>query len=111
MAAKRAWNLFLDIFKDFTKDEMETLWGFLKRMYSFDGAEQDGFEEEAGFGPGEEQDRAQARLLMEFKKRRGEYKIGKILLAIALFAVYSCSGSRSANLPMKKGNFQIRDKK
>ncbi len=61
---------FLDLFKDFTKDEMELLWGFLKKMYRFDGIEQDGFEEEAGFEIDEEQNQAQKRVMKEFEKRR-----------------------------------------
>ena len=40
-------NLFLDMFKDFSTEELETLWGLLKKLYRFDGEEQDGFEEMA----------------------------------------------------------------
>ena len=65
---------FLDLFKDFTKEEMEIFWGFLKKMYRFDGVEQDGFEEEAGFDMGEDQNEAQARVLKEFEKRRNQYQ-------------------------------------
>jgi hypothetical protein len=63
---------FLDLFKDFSKEEMELLWGFLKKMYRFDGVEQDGFEEEAGFEMDDEQFNAQSRLMMEFEKRRNK---------------------------------------
>jgi DNA-binding MarR family transcriptional regulator len=38
-----------DLFNGFTKEELEVLWGLLKRMYSFDGEKQDGFEEEVDF--------------------------------------------------------------
>jgi DNA-binding MarR family transcriptional regulator len=80
-AGKHAWLecgekgliFFLDLFKDFTKEEMEILWGFLKKMYRFDGVEQDGFEEEAGFNMGEDQNEAQARVLKEFEKRRNKF--------------------------------------
>jgi hypothetical protein len=34
-----------DIFKDFTKEEIETLWKLLVKLYRFDGVEMDGFEE------------------------------------------------------------------
>ncbi|MDR3573418.1 MAG: MarR family transcriptional regulator [Anaerolineaceae bacterium] len=35
-----------DLFQDFTIEEMEILWSLLKKLYRFDGEEQDGFEEE-----------------------------------------------------------------
>ena len=38
-------DMFLDVFKDFTKEELETLWSLLKKLYRFDGEEMDGFEE------------------------------------------------------------------
>ena len=34
-----------DIFKDFTKEEIETLWKLLAKLYRFDGVKMDGFEE------------------------------------------------------------------
>jgi DNA-binding MarR family transcriptional regulator len=40
-------NLFLEMFKDFTMEELETLWSLLGKLYRFDGEEQDGFEEMA----------------------------------------------------------------
>lgn len=44
---ERGMNFFPDLFKDFTMEEMEILWGLLKKLYRFDGEEQDGFEEKA----------------------------------------------------------------
>jgi len=38
-------NLFLDVFKDFTMEELEILWSLLKKLYRFDGEAMDGFEE------------------------------------------------------------------
>lgn len=38
-------NLMADLFKSFTKEEIETLRKLLNKLYSFDGAEMDGFEE------------------------------------------------------------------
>lgn len=35
-----------DVFNEFTGDEMQILWELLKKMYRFDGKEQDGFEED-----------------------------------------------------------------
>ena len=39
-------NFLPDLFHDFTLEETETLWNLLKKLYRFDGEEQDGFEEE-----------------------------------------------------------------
>lgn len=38
-------NFMADIFKNFTKEEIETLWKLLIKLYRFDGVEMDGFEE------------------------------------------------------------------
>ncbi|MBV4418921.1 MarR family transcriptional regulator [Clostridium tyrobutyricum] len=38
-------NFMADIFKDFTKEEVETLWKLLIKLYCFDGVKMDGFEE------------------------------------------------------------------
>lgn len=38
-------NFMADIFKDFTEEEVETLWKLLIKLYCFDGVEMDGFEE------------------------------------------------------------------
>ena len=44
------FNLGMDFFKglfhDFSVDELELLWSMLKKLYRFDGEEQEGFEEE-----------------------------------------------------------------
>jgi DNA-binding MarR family transcriptional regulator len=42
-------EFFADLFQDFTLEEMETLWSLLKKLYRFDGEEQDGFEEEIAY--------------------------------------------------------------
>lgn len=38
-------NFMTDIFKDFSREELETLWQLLKKLYSYDGVPMDGFEE------------------------------------------------------------------
>ena len=38
-------NFMTDIFNDFNKEELETLWQLLKKLYSYDGVPMDGFEE------------------------------------------------------------------
>ena len=35
-----------DIFKEFQTSELETLWSLLKKLYTFDGIQHDGFEDE-----------------------------------------------------------------
>ncbi len=46
---------FFDVlFHEFTSEEMETLWAQLKKLYRFDGQEQDDFEEEVDYNPFEE---------------------------------------------------------
>lgn len=63
-------NFFLDLFEDFKTEEMEILWRLLKRLYSFDGEEQDGFEEEVELEMGEDVKDVEARILKEFERRR-----------------------------------------
>ena len=40
-------NFLEKIFKDFTLQEIEVLWKLLKRVYEYDGTEQNGFEKNA----------------------------------------------------------------
>ncbi|EPY2278843.1 MarR family winged helix-turn-helix transcriptional regulator [Clostridium sporogenes] len=44
-----AMKFFSDLSKDFSIEEMEMLWKLLKKLYRFDGEEQDGFEEEVDY--------------------------------------------------------------
>ena len=44
---ERGMSFFADIFKEFSIDELETFWGLMKKLYRYDGEEQDGFEENA----------------------------------------------------------------
>lgn len=48
--SERSIYFFTDVFKDLKTEEIETLWGLLKKLYRFDGEEQDGFEEEGNVG-------------------------------------------------------------
>ncbi len=41
----RGMTFFEEVFKGFTLDEMEIFWGYLKRLYRFDGEVMDGFED------------------------------------------------------------------
>lgn len=45
----RGMTFFEKLFHEFTTEELEMLWNMLKKLYRFDGEEQDGFEESADF--------------------------------------------------------------
>lgn len=60
-----------DIFKEFSSNDLETLWALLKKLYSFDGEEQDGFEETApDFEVEQDQTDLKMNALQEFVKQR-----------------------------------------
>lgn len=44
---KHGIGLLTELFKGFSVDELEAFWGGLKKLYSFDGEEQNGLEEPA----------------------------------------------------------------
>ncbi|AGY77775.1 MarR family winged helix-turn-helix transcriptional regulator [Clostridium autoethanogenum] len=58
------------LFKDFSTEELETIWGMLKKLYRFDGEEQDGFEEDSNLKVDESQKDDAARILKEFENIR-----------------------------------------
>ncbi|MDP4121158.1 MAG: MarR family transcriptional regulator, partial [Bacillota bacterium] len=60
------------VFSEFSTQEMETLWGLLKKMYGFDGEEQNGFEEEPPMEIDSNMAKAQERILSAFEKTRNE---------------------------------------
>lgn len=73
-AAERGLLFFSDLFKEFDENEIETLWVLLKKLYRFDGEEQDGFEE-IGHVEGEEEYQGEAEeVLKEFKRLRKKYR-------------------------------------
>ncbi|MCL1803577.1 MAG: MarR family transcriptional regulator [Eubacteriaceae bacterium] len=45
----RGMFFFEKLFRDFSAEELEMLWSMLKKLYRYDGEEQDGFEEPADF--------------------------------------------------------------
>lgn len=65
-------NFMADVFHEFNKDELETLWSLLKKMYRFNGEEQDGFEEDANFMEDKELDKIKSEILEEFSRRRNK---------------------------------------
>ena len=66
----RSVKFMSDLFESFSTEEMEILWLLLKKLYSFDGEEQDGFEENINFEINEDEN--QDKVLNEFIKRRNE---------------------------------------
>lgn len=61
-----------DIFKDFTTEEVMTFWNLLKKLYRYNGEEQDGFEEEAdAFDSEPSLSEIRERSLSNFAKLRG----------------------------------------
>ncbi|WP_312442300.1 MarR family winged helix-turn-helix transcriptional regulator [Lacrimispora sp.] len=69
---EKSIEFMADIFNDFTCKELETLWGLLKKLYDFDGEEQDGFEEDVNykFDSMEGYQEAQTKALKKFALRR-----------------------------------------
>ena len=69
-SSEKSINFFMDVFKDFEADEMELLWGLLKKMYRFDGEEQDGFEEDADLEVEVDQSDSLALLARKLEERK-----------------------------------------
>lgn len=64
--------LLAELFKDFSAEELETLWGLLKKLYGFDGEEQDGFEEDSNLEIGENERDIRTRVLKQFERQRSQ---------------------------------------
>ncbi|SEC43252.1 MarR family transcriptional regulator [Paenibacillus sp. GP183] len=69
-SAEKGIYFLMDLFTDFSAEELEQMWSLLRKMYRFDGEDQDGFEDDGSLEPVENQDEIQARVLMEFERRR-----------------------------------------
>jgi len=69
-AGEKGTYFLADLFKTFSTNELETMWGLLKKLYSFDGEEQDGFEENSNLTMDENQNDVQLKVLKEFERRR-----------------------------------------
>ena len=72
VCAEKSMCFFATLSRDFSIEEMEILWTLLKKLYRFDGEEQDGFEEDAEFDMGEDTHEIQERALNEFERIRNE---------------------------------------
>lgn len=69
---EKSMKFFANLSKGFSIEEMEILWTLLKKLYRFDGEEQDGFEKEAEFDMGKNTNEIQERALKEFERIRNE---------------------------------------
>lgn len=67
---EQSLKFFTDVFQHFTTEEMEILWVLLKKMYCFDGEEQDGFEENMNYGSEAGYTKSQEKSIQEFKRLR-----------------------------------------
>lgn len=73
--SERSINYILNLFSEFTLQEVETLWCLLKKLYCFDGVEQDGFEAEGtqlDIEKTVQKEQADALIELVRKKRGGE---------------------------------------
>lgn len=61
-----------DISKKLSMEEMEMLWTLLKKLYSFDGEEQNSFEEEVDYKIDEIENDSKIRALNEFERLRNK---------------------------------------
>lgn len=70
--SEKGLTFLADLFKDFSTEEIELLWNMLKKLYTFDGEEQDGFEEDADVNmlPEGRLNEEQIQALKEFERRR-----------------------------------------
>ncbi|PHA78852.1 MarR family winged helix-turn-helix transcriptional regulator [Bacillus pseudomycoides] len=59
-----------ELFKKLSTEELEIMWDLLKKLYSFDGEEHDGFEEEGNLQMDEDNIELQLRVMKEFEVRR-----------------------------------------
>lgn len=59
-----------DIFKDFSENELKILWNLLKKLYSFDGEAQDGFEDNVSLESGVSEEENEMILKIFSQKRK-----------------------------------------
>ena len=59
-----------DIFREFTENELKTLWRLLKKLHRFDGQEYAGFEDDANRRLGGVDENLQKKVFLAFRKTR-----------------------------------------
>ncbi|MTK11511.1 MAG: MarR family transcriptional regulator [Clostridiaceae bacterium] len=67
---EKSIDFMADLSKGLSTEEMEILWMLLKKLYRFDGEEQDGFEEDVNYKVIEDTDEIEKRALEKFARRR-----------------------------------------
>lgn len=70
VVAEKGIYFLEELFNKLTTEELETMWILLKKLYSFDGEEHDGFEEQGKLQMDEDNTDLQMRVLKEFETRR-----------------------------------------
>lgn len=78
VVAEKGIFLLEELFKKFSTDELETMWSLLKKLYSFDGEEHDGFEEDGNLKMDEDDYELKLRVIKEFERRRIQAINGEI---------------------------------
>lgn len=68
--SKSSLEYFADVFHEFSAEELESLWNLLKKLYRFDGKEQDGFEKDINYGSKNGFSDSQLQEIQEFGARR-----------------------------------------
>ncbi len=63
-------DYFADVFHEFSAEELKTFWNLLKKLYRFDGNEQDGFEEAVPYGTEDGFTDSQLQAIQKFSDRR-----------------------------------------
>ncbi|MFJ7666572.1 MarR family winged helix-turn-helix transcriptional regulator [Lysinibacillus sp. NPDC097195] len=70
VVSEKGVYLLEELFQKFSTEELETMWYLLKKLYRFDGEEQDGFEEDVNLPLDEDHTQLQSSVLKEFELRR-----------------------------------------
>lgn len=70
VASEKGIFFLEELFKKLSTEELETMWILLKKLYSFDGEEHDGFEEEGNLKMDDDNTELQMRVINEFERRR-----------------------------------------
>lgn len=73
-SGKKSIGFFADLSRNFSKEEMEILWLLLKKLYRFDGEEQDGFEDDVNLETGKDSSKELEKDLKEFGRLRNQKK-------------------------------------
>src|SRR6478736_6047773 len=69
-SVKQLITIMEELFKKFSTEELEIMWKLLKKLYSFDGEEHDGFEEEGNIKMDDDHNELQVRVIRELESRR-----------------------------------------